>query len=59
MFQMLIMLLFEDCDLLKYSEINETLQLSDSNFQTQINSLVACKLLLLDGDVSKLIKLIQ
>lgn len=59
MFQMSILLLFENFDTLKYSEINEILQLSDDHFQKQINSLVDCKLLLLDGDVSKLIKLFQ
>jgi len=59
MFQMSILLLFENRDSLKYSEINEKLQLSDDNFQKQINSLVDCKLLSLDGDVSKLIKQVQ
>jgi len=59
MFQMSILLLFENFDTLKYSEINEILQLSDDHFQKQINSLIDCKLLLLDGDVSKLIKLFQ
>jgi len=59
MFQMSILLLFEDFNTLKYSEINETLQLSDNHFQKLINSLVDCKLLLIDGDVSNLIKLVQ
>ncbi|CAI6354868.1 unnamed protein product [Macrosiphum euphorbiae] len=54
MFQMSILLLFEKFDTLKYSEINEILQLSDDHFQKQINSLVDCKLLLLDGDNLKL-----
>lgn len=59
MFQMSTLLLFEDCNTLKYSEINETLQLSDNYFQKLINSLVDCKLLLIDGDVSNLIKLVK
>ncbi|XP_016662010.1 cullin-2-like [Acyrthosiphon pisum] len=53
-FQMSILLLFENNDTLKYSEINEILQLSDDHFQKQINSLVNCKLLSLDGDNVKL-----
>lgn len=54
-YQMAILLLFEDRDTLKYSEIHETLQITNDHFQKHINSLVECKLLLLDGDVSKLI----
>lgn len=51
-FQMAILLLFEDNDTLKYSEIHELLQLTNDQFQKHINSLVECKLLLIDGDVS-------
>jgi cullin 2 len=54
-FQMAIMLLFEDRDTIKYTEIHELLQLNNDQFQKHINSLIECKLLLLDGDVSKLI----
>jgi cullin 2 len=52
MFQMSIMLLFEDCNTLKYSEINAILKLNNDQFQKYINSLIECKLLMLDGDVS-------
>lgn len=51
-FQMAILLLFEDNDTLKYSEIHELLQLTNDQFQKHIHSLVECKLLLIDGDVS-------
>lgn len=54
-FQMAILLLFEDRDSIKYTEIHEMLQLNNDQFQKHINSLIECKLLLLDGDVSKLI----
>jgi len=54
-FQMAILLLFEDRDTIKYTEIHEMLQLNHDQFQKHINSLIECKLLLLDGDVSKLI----
>jgi len=54
-FQMAILLLFEDRDTIKYTEIHEMLQLNNDQFQKHINSLIECKLLLLDGDVSKLI----
>ncbi|XP_025190388.1 cullin-2-like [Melanaphis sacchari] len=50
MFQMSIMLLFEDCDTLKYSEINDILKLNKDQFKRHIDSLIECKLLLLDGD---------
>ncbi|XP_050536894.1 cullin-2 [Daktulosphaira vitifoliae] len=50
-FQMAIMLLFENHNSLKYSEIQELLQLSNDQFQKHINSLVECKLLLIDGDI--------
>jgi len=53
-YQMSIMLLFEDRDTINYSEIHEMLQLTNDQFQKHINSLVECKLLLIDGDVSKL-----
>jgi len=52
MFQMSIMLLFEDCNTLKYSAINDILKLNNDQFQKHINSLIECKLLMLDGDVS-------
>lgn len=55
-FQMAILLLFEDNNTLKYSEIHELLQLTNDQFQKHINSLVECKLLLIDGDVSNLKK---
>jgi len=55
-FQMAIMLLFEDRDTINYTEIHEILQLTNDQFQKHINSLIECKLLLLDGDVSKHIK---
>lgn len=55
-FQMAIMLLFEDRDTINYTEIHEILQLTNDQFQKHINSLIECKLLLLDGDVSKLTK---
>lgn len=57
MFQVSIMLLFEDCNTLKYSKINDILKLNDEQFKKHINSLIECKLLLLDGEVSKLIKI--
>jgi len=57
MFQVSIMILFEDCNTLKYSEINDILNLNDNQFKKTINSLIECKLLLLDGEVSKLIKI--
>lgn len=50
-FQMAIMLNYEDHDSLKNSEVQELLQLSNDQFQKHINSLIECKLLLLDGDV--------
>ncbi|XP_060845005.1 cullin-2-like [Rhopalosiphum padi] len=50
MFQMSIMLLFEDCNTLKYSAINDILKLNNDQFQKHINSLIECKLLMLDGD---------
>lgn len=53
-FQMSIMLLFEDRDTINYTEIHEMLQLTSDQIQKHINSLVECKLLLIDGDVSKL-----
>lgn len=53
-FQMAIMLLFEDRDTINYTEIHEILQLTSDQFQKHINSLIECKLLLIDGDVSKL-----
>ncbi|CAH1713143.1 cullin-2 isoform X2 [Aphis gossypii] len=49
-FQMAILLLFEDRDSIKYTEIHEMLQLNNDQFQKHINSLIECKLLLLDGD---------
>lgn len=55
-YQMAIMLLFEDRDTINYTEIHEILQLTIDQFQKHINSLIECKLLLLDGDVSKLTK---
>lgn len=54
-FQMSIMLLFEDRDTINYTEIREMLQITNDQFQKHINSLVECKLLLIDGDVSKLL----
>jgi len=53
-FQISIMLLFEDRDTINYTEIQEILQLPSEQFQKHINSLIECKLLLIDGDVSKL-----
>lgn len=50
-YQMAILLLFEDHDTFKYSEIHELLQLSHDQFQKHINSLVECKLLLIENDV--------
>ncbi|KAL4149405.1 hypothetical protein QTP88_003363 [Uroleucon formosanum] len=49
-FQMSIMLLFEDRDTINYTEIREMLQITNDQFQKHINSLVECKLLLIDGD---------
>lgn len=49
-FQMAIMLLFEDRDTINYTEIHEILQLTSDQFQKHINSLIECKLLLIDGD---------
>lgn len=51
-FQMAIMLVFEDHDTFKYTEIQELLQLNTEQFQKHINSLLECKLLLMNGDVS-------
>lgn len=53
-FQMSIMLLFEDRDTINYTEIREMLQITNDQFQKNINSLIECKLLLIDDDVSKL-----
>jgi len=53
-FQMAIMLLFEELDTLKYTEMQELLQISLDQFQKHINSLIECKLLLMEGDVSDL-----
>lgn len=58
-FQMAILLLFEDQDTLKYSEIYELLQLDHNQFQKHINSLVECKLLNLDGDVCNLVDILN
>lgn len=55
-FQMAIMLLFEDQNTFKYTEIHELLQIPSDQFQKHINSLLECKLLLMDGDVSDLYK---
>lgn len=55
LFQMSILLLFENRDTLKYSEIHEILQLSDDLFFKHINSLIDCKLLSIERDVSKLV----
>jgi cullin 2 len=52
-FQMAIMLVFEDHDTFKYTEIQELLQLNIEQFQKHINSLIECKLLLINGDVSR------
>lgn len=54
---MAIMLLFEHHDSLKYSEIQELLQLSNDQFQKHLSSLIECKLLLVDGVVSNLFEL--
>lgn len=51
-FQMAIMLLFEERNTLKYTEIHELLQIPSDQFQKHINSLIECKLLLMNGDVS-------
>lgn len=56
-FQIAILLLFEKNDTLKYSDIHEFLQLTNDQFQKHINSLVECKLLLIDGDVSDFINI--
>lgn len=53
-FQMAILLLFEDNNTLKYSDIHELLQLPNDQYQKHIHSLVECKLLTIDGDVSNL-----
>jgi len=53
--QMAILLLFEDCDTLKYSEIYDLLQVTNDEYKDHLESLVKYKLLLLNGDVSKLI----
>lgn len=58
-FQMAIMLLFEKKDTLKYSEIHELLQLTNDQFQKHINSLVECKLLLIEGDVSNFVNIVN
>lgn len=58
-FQMAIMLLFENNDTLKYSDIHEFLQLNNDQFQKHINSLVECKLLLIDGDVSDFVNILN
>jgi len=52
---MAILLLFENHTVLTYFEIQEALQLTNDQFQKHINSLVECKLLLNDGDVSNLV----
>jgi len=53
-FQISILLLFEDNDTIKYVDISKILQLTNNEIQKHINTLVESKLLLLDGDVSKL-----
>jgi len=55
-FQMAIMLLFEEHNTFKYNEIHELLQIPSDQFQKHINSLLECKLLLMDGEVSDLYK---
>ncbi|XP_026819284.1 cullin-2-like [Rhopalosiphum maidis] len=52
--QMAILLLFEDCDTLKYSEIYDLLQVTNDEFKDHFDSLVKYKLLLLNGDNVKL-----
>lgn len=54
-YQMAIMLVFEDHDTFKYNDIQELLQLNVDQFQKHINSLIECKLLLVNGDVSNFI----
>lgn len=43
-----ILLLFEDCDSWKYSEIFNALEITNEQFEKHINSLLECELLLLD-----------
>lgn len=54
-FQMAIMMAFENHDTLKYTDIQESLQLSIEQYQKHINSLIECKLLLINEDVSNYI----
>jgi len=58
-FQMAIMLLFEEHNTFKYTEIHELLQIPSDQFQKHINSLLECKLLLMDGEVSDLYNYFQ
>lgn len=57
-YQMAILLLFENEDVFKLTEIHELLQLDSDQFKKHINSLIECKLLLVDGDVCYLIILL-
>lgn len=50
---MAILLLFQEHDTLKYSEMSDLLQLNTEQYQEHIDILVESKLLLIDGDVSK------
>ncbi|VVC31679.1 Cullin, N-terminal,Cullin, conserved site,Cullin repeat-like-containing domain,Cullin homology,Cullin [Cinara cedri] len=49
-FQMAIMLLFENRDVYKCTELSELLQLSSDHFQKHFNSLLECKLILMEDD---------
>lgn len=55
MTQIAILLLFENQDVLKLSEIHELLQLDNDQLKIHINNLVKSELLLTNGDVCYLI----
>lgn len=57
-FQMALLLLFETTDELSCKELRDTLQLSAEQFQKHAASLVDCKLLLSDTEVT-LLELVQ
>lgn len=58
-FQMAILLLFENNDVYKYTELPELLQLTSDHFQKHFNSLIECKLLIMKGDVSILVDIVN
>lgn len=52
-FQMAVLLLFENCDTLTCAEVQQTLQLNPEQFSKHISSLVECKLISANSEVSK------